>query len=185
MGLGFASSSSVLNHVLRHLRDRSPLGWVGTHVQDMAPALASAFGIRGRERTIATVVRAWPNLYSQAEPLLPAKDAQAPIQSPDLGILLPPVTDAARKPIALGDANRVAVVAVDNQSEAYSKGVRSGDVIEKVQDTAVTAPRDFLRLVQEAAGQNEAVALLVRRKVTRPYAAGRRGEGGAAAPELR
>ena len=44
MGLGFAISSSVLNHVLRHLRDRSPLGWIGTHVQDMTPDLANAFG---------------------------------------------------------------------------------------------------------------------------------------------
>jgi len=75
-------------------------------------------------------------------------------------------------------------VAVDNGSEAYSKGIAPGDVIEKVQDKTVNAPRDFLRLVQQAAAQHEAVALLVRRKAARPDA-GRHGEGVAAAPELR
>jgi len=99
-------------------------------------------------------------------------------------MLLAPITDAARKRYSLGDVSGVAVVAVDNASEAHSKGIAPGDVIEKVQDTTVTAPRDFLRLVQEAAGQNEAVALLVRRKAARTDA-GRHGEGVATAPELR
>ncbi len=245
MGLGFAISSSVLTHVLRHLRDRTPLGWIGTHVQDTTPDLAKAFGLRaasgfivtavdanspahevglqsgdiilrygrekprdaralmrdigrtpvgttvnllvwksGRERTIATVVRAWPNLVQSSEATLAGKDAQLPLQSPDLGMLLAPVTDAARKRYALGDVNGIAVVAVDQESEAYGKGITPGDVIEKVQDTAVNAARDFRRLVQEAAGQNETVALLVLRKAARPDAGGR-GEGVAAAPELR
>jgi serine protease Do len=245
MGLGFAISSSVLTHVLRHLRDRSPLGWIGTHVQDMTPDLANAFGVRaaagfivtavdanspadevglrsgdiilrfgremppdaralmreigrtpvgtrvdllvwqsGHERTIATVVRAWPNLVQLSGATLAGKDAQLPTQSPDLGMLLAPITDAARKRYALGDAQGVAVVAVDNESEAFSKGITPGDVIEKVQNTAINAPRDFLRLVQEAASQNEAVALLVRRKAARPDGS-RRGDGIATAPELR
>jgi serine protease Do len=245
MGLGFAISSTVLTHVLRHLRDRSPLGWIGTHVQDMTPDLANAFGVRaatgfivtavdanspadevglrsgdiilrygqetppdaralmreigrtpvgtrvdllvlqgGRERTIATVVRAWPNLVQSSRATLAGGDAQVPPQSPDLGMLLAPITDAARKRYSYGAVNGVAVVAVDNESEAHSKGIMPGDVIEKVQDTIVNAPRDFLRLVQQAANQNEAVALLVRRKAARPDA-GRRGEGVATAPELR
>jgi serine protease Do len=245
MGLGFAISSTVLTHVLRHLRDRSPLGWIGTHVQDMTPDLANAFGARaatgfivtavdanspadevglrsgdiilrygremptdaralmrdigrtpvgttvdllvwqsGHERTIATVVRAWPNLVQSSGATLAGGDAQVPPQSPDLGMLLAPITDAARKRYSLGDVRGVAVVAVDNESEAYSKGITPGDVIEKVQDATVTAPRDFLGLVQKAAGKNEAVALLVRRKAARRDA-GRHGEGGASIPELR
>ena len=138
----------------------------------------------GRERTITTVVRAWPNLVQSGGATLAGKDVHLPTQSPNLGMLLAPVTDAARKRYALGDVNGVAVVAVDNESEAYSKGITPGDVIEKVQDTAVNAPRDFRRLVQEAAGRSEAVALLVHRKAARPDAGGR-DESVAAAPELR
>ena len=58
MGLGFAISSSVLTHVLRHLRDRTPLGWIGTHVQDTTPDLAKAFGLRAASGFIVTAVDA-------------------------------------------------------------------------------------------------------------------------------
>jgi serine protease Do len=245
MGLGFAISSSVLTHVLRHLRDHTPLGWIGTHVQDTSPDLASAFGLKaasgfivtavdanspayevgiqsgdiilrygqekppdaralmrdigrtpvgttvdllvwqgGHERTIATVVRAWPNLVQSGGTTLGGRDAQLPPQSPDLGMLVAPITDATRKRDALGDVNGVAIAAVDNASEAYSKGIRPGDVIEKVQDTAVNTPGDFRRQVQEAAGQRETVALLVHRKAVRPDPGGRT-EGVAASHELR
>ena len=58
MGLGFAISSSVLIHVLQHLRDRTPVGWIGTHVQDASPDLAKAFGLKGGSGSIVTTVDA-------------------------------------------------------------------------------------------------------------------------------
>ena len=227
MGLGFAISSSVLTHVLQHLRDHTPVGWIGTHVQDASPDLAKAFGLKGgsgsivtavdanspaqeaglrsgdiilrygrdkpsdaralmrdivrtpvgtmvdllvwqdgRERIIPMEVRAWPNLVEPSGAAAAGKDAQSPTRPSDLGMLLGPVTDAARKRYAIGQVDGLVVVAIDNESEAYAKGITTGDVVEKVQDTPVNAPHDFRRLVQEAAaGQNETVALLVHRKV--------------------
>src|SRR5690348_17316384 len=86
----------------------------------------------GHERTITTVVRAWPNLVQSSGAILAGVDAQVPPQSPDLGMLLAPITDAARKRYSLGEVKGVAVVAVDSESEAHSKGITPGDVIEKV-----------------------------------------------------
>ena len=58
MGLGFAISSSVLTRVLRHLRYHTPVGWIGTHVQDTSPDLARAFGLTGASSVIVTAVDA-------------------------------------------------------------------------------------------------------------------------------
>jgi serine protease Do len=225
MGLGFAISSSVLTRVLHHLRYHTPVGWIGTHVQDTSPDLAKAFGLRtasgvvvtaidanspaqeaglrsgdiilrygrdkpsdaralmrdigrtpigtmvdmlvwqsGRERTIPTEVRAWPNLIESSATTPDGKDAQSLPRPLDLGMLLEPVTDAARKRYAIGQQDGVVVVAIDNESEAYAKGITLGDVIEKVLDAPVNTAREFRRLVQEAASKNETVALLVHRK---------------------
>ena len=109
-------------------------------------------------------VRAWPNLVEPSGATAAGKDAQSPTRPSDLGMLLGPVTDAARKRYAIGQVDGLVVVAIDNESEAYAKGITTGDVVEKVQDTPVSTPHDFRRLVKEAAGQNETVALLVHRK---------------------
>jgi serine protease Do len=225
MGLGFAISSSALLRVLHHLRYHTPVGWIGTHVQDTSPDIAKAFGLRtasgvivtevdtnspaqesglrpgdiilrygqekpsdaralmrdigrtpigtmvdllvwqsGRERTIPTEVRAWPNLIESSAATPDGKDAQSLPRPLDLGMLLAPVTEAARKRYAIRQTDGVVVVAIDNESEAYAKGITVGDVIEKIQDAPVNTPREFRRLVQEAAGQQETVALLVHRK---------------------
>ena len=225
MGLGFAISSSALQHVLHHLRYRTPVGWIGTHLQDTGPDLAKAFGLKpassvivtavdanspaqeaglrsgdiilrygqkklsdaralmrdivrtpigtmvdvviwqsGRERTVGVEVRAWPDLVETGGATLAAKDTRSQPRSLDLGMLLVPVTDAARKRYAIGHVEGLVVVAIDNELEAYARGITLGDVIEKVQDTSVNTPRDFRRLVQESEVQHETVALLVHRK---------------------
>ena len=58
MGLGFAISSSALQHVLHHLRYRTPVGWIGTHLQDTGPDLAKAFGLEPASGVIITAVDA-------------------------------------------------------------------------------------------------------------------------------
>ena len=118
----------------------------------------------GRERIIPMEVRAWPNLVEPSGAAAAGKDAQSPTRPSDLGMLLGPVTDAARKRYAIGQVDGLVVVAIDNELEAYAKGITTGDVVEKVQDTPVKTPHDFRRLVQEAASQNETVALLVHEK---------------------
>jgi serine protease Do len=211
--------------VLHHLRYRTPVGWIGTHLQDANPELAKAFGLTpasnvivtavdagspaqeaglrsgdiilrygqkklsdaralmrdivrtpigttvdvviwqsGRERTVGVQVRDWPNLVETGVPALAAKDTQSQPRSLDLGMLLVPVTDATRKRYAIEHGEGLVVVAIDNESEAYARGITLGDVIEKVQDISVNTPRDFRRLVQESETQHETVALLVHRK---------------------
>ena len=56
------------------------------------------------------------------------------------------------------------VVAVDDDSDAYDKGMREGDVITEVGQEAVANPRDLRARIEaaEAAGRNS-ILLLVRR----------------------
>ncbi|HVB69775.1 MAG TPA: trypsin-like peptidase domain-containing protein [Acetobacteraceae bacterium] len=46
-GLGFAISANVVGYVVRHLIDpnATPVGWIGTSLQDVSPDLADAFGM--------------------------------------------------------------------------------------------------------------------------------------------
>jgi serine protease Do len=129
----------------------------------------------GHERIIPIEVRAWPNLIESGGATLAGRDVP---RSLDLGMLLGPVTDAARKRYAIGQLDGLVVVAIDNESEAYAKGITLGDVVEQVQDAPVKTPTEFRRLVQEAAGQNETVALLVHRKAGPQWIALHVGGGG-------
>ena len=118
----------------------------------------------GHEQTIPVEIRAWPHLMEPRGAMLASADTQVPLAPPDLGMLLAPITEMARKHYAIGGTKGVLVAAVDHQSEVYGLGVAPGEIIEKVQDTAVSTPTDVLRLVHEAAGSDASVAVLVRWK---------------------
>lgn len=224
-GLGFAISATVVRYVVRHLIDpgSTPLGWIGTHVQDVSPDLAQAFGIRARHGFLVTAIdphsparraglrsgdvilhygyakpdnaRAlmrvigmcpigvpvrvtvwhrgqtrkvqiaaarWPNLMEPRGRMVPAPGAEAPLPSPDLGLLLAPITRAARMEYGIGPARGVLVVAVDKDSEAFVRGFAPGTVIEKIGVTPVATPDAAYRLMRAAAARQRFVAVLVR-----------------------
>jgi serine protease Do len=74
-------------------------------------------------------------------------------------------TDAIRTQLRLpNDATGVAVVTVDEATDAYEKGLRTGDLISEVGQTAVSTPEDVAKAVQIAkdAGR-KSVLFLVRR----------------------
>ncbi len=88
-----------------------------------------------------------------------AKDVAA------LGMKLTGLTDEIRKQLRLkDDATGVAVVTVDEDSDAYEKGLRIGDLIAEVGQKAVESPDDVTKAVQAAkdAGR-KSVLFLVRR----------------------
>lgn len=116
---------------------------------------------KGHEHTVPVVVQAWPHLMQPRGETLAAPGAELPLTPPDLGMLLAPITQVARQRYGLGNLQGVLVVAVDTQSEAYGQRIRPGDVIENVEDTPVTSPAEFLRLVNAARHRENIVALLV------------------------
>jgi len=82
-----------------------------------------------------------------------------------LGMKLTSLTDEVRKQLRLPkDAKGVAVVTVDEDSDAFEKGLRTGDLIAEVGQMPVEKPTDVSKAVQAAkdAGR-KSVLFLVRR----------------------
>ncbi|MBW4090442.1 MAG: PDZ domain-containing protein [Proteobacteria bacterium] len=111
-------------------------------------------------RQVDVTVRTWPQVSeAPADVVANPTDAlgHAP---PDLGLLLAPISPIARRAFKLGERKGVLVVAVDQMSEAYSRGLRTGAVIERIQEHAVKSPAEATRLIR--ADRLPLVALLVR-----------------------
>ena len=117
---------------------------------------------RGAVRQVAVTVRIWPGISEPLADVLANPAELLPRPPPDLGLLLAPISPAARKAYSLHDDKGVVVVAVDQMSEAFSRGLRAGSVIVRVQDHAVETPAAAYRLIHEAIGHDPLVALLVR-----------------------
>ena len=96
-------------------------------------------------------------------PVVAKPEAVMPEQS--LGMEMTSLTDEIRKQLRLSkDSKGVAVVTVDEETDAYEKGLRKGDLIAEVGQTAVETPEDVASAVKAAqdAGR-KSVLLLVRR----------------------
>ena len=82
-----------------------------------------------------------------------------------LGLTISPLTDALRADLGLdADAEGLVVTEVDEASEAFSKGLRAGDLITEAGQQAVTSIKDLETRMEEAreAGR-KSLLLLVRR----------------------
>ena len=82
-----------------------------------------------------------------------------------LGITLSPLTDEIRAELGVPDSqDGLAVTEIDETSEAFEKGLRSGDIITEAGQTPVTALGDFETQITEARDQGRrSILLLVRR----------------------
>ena len=81
-----------------------------------------------------------------------------------MGLTLSPLTDELRGQLELGDTARgLAVMSVDETSEAFEKGLRAGDVITEAGQNAVEtlsdAGRKSILLLVRRAGDPRFVAL--------------------------
>ncbi|MCP5088958.1 MAG: Do family serine endopeptidase [Rhodobacteraceae bacterium] len=82
-----------------------------------------------------------------------------------LGMTLTSLTDEIRQQLSLdGDAGGVAVINVDETSDAFEKGIRPGDLISEVGQKPVSSAKDVAQAFKDAreAGR-KSVLLLVRR----------------------
>ena len=115
----------------------------------------------GKRREIPLAIRAWPGVAATPAAILENPNGLPP-PTPDLGLLLAPISPLARRAYKLGDGPGVMVAAVDRMSEAYSRGLRPGVVIERIDSQPVTTPAAARRLLAEAARHLPMVALLAR-----------------------
>jgi serine protease Do len=127
--------------------------------------LVNAIIIReGAEKTLSITLgqRPDPDALAQRQENVPKQD-----EKPEtiLGMLLLEITDAQRQEMELpSNSAGLIVMEIDEESVAFEKGIRPGDIISDVGQKAVTTLQDFLTRVGEAkkAGR-ESVLLLVRR----------------------
>ncbi len=92
-------------------------------------------------------------------------DAAPPSEASVLGMTLAPLTEEMRQRAGLDKNSRgLLVTAIDDGSDAFSKGLREGDLIAEVGQEPVATPDDMRKRVDaaEAAGRNS-ILLLVRR----------------------
>lgn len=223
-GLGFAISSDEVAMTVHRLLDPQsvPLGWIGVHLQDVTPALKSAFRLhqlggylvsevdpgspaaqaglqsgdvitrignysplqsselvmdilrtplgthlpvdferQGQTMHADVTVAPWNAVIRGEEALMhPMAEAEA-AESPDLGLLLAPISGLAQRLYHISADHGVAVVAVDPNSDAFVEGIVAGDVIEKVQNQVVTSPDQAMDLAKQAMALNRFIVLLV------------------------
>ena len=130
---------------------------------DIGDALDLRVWSRGAERTVPVSVALWPAMPHDAA----ADPDQSKVpEPPGLGIGLAPLTPALRKRYALPpELSGVAVVSVDERSEARDRGFGPGDVVEQVQLSPVTTiPEVDAALGRARQDGRDFVLLLVRRK---------------------
>ncbi|MEL6808527.1 MAG: Do family serine endopeptidase [Pseudomonadota bacterium] len=95
----------------------------------------------------------------------PEGEPQGPVTRDVLGLTLSTLTEEMRTELGLGDdQDGLAVMAVDETSEAYEKGLRAGDVITEAGQQKVTSIDDFeTRLEEVKEAGRKSLLLLVRR----------------------
>ncbi len=117
-------------------------------------------------KTIKTTIaiEEWPGL-DMAERAMPntMADAEA-AEPPDLGLVLAPMTGAARRLFKFKAEHGVIVAAVDPTSEAFTDGIAAGDVIEQVQGKPVDAPDQVMKMVNWLNTKQNFISLLVQSK---------------------
>jgi serine protease Do len=96
------------------------------------------------------------------EQQLASNEDPAPAQSARLGIQLAELTPQLRQRHGIPEQSTGVLVAeVERGSPAARAGIRSGNVLEMVDRTAVSSPEDVVAKVQEAAAQKRSAVMLL------------------------
>ncbi len=122
-------------------------------IVQMTPGQSIGLGLwRNRAPLTAKVkVGGWPDLSSSSANTMADPSMVAVAPSPDLGMGLAEITDAARERYKLPpDQTGALVVLVTNGTEAGERDIQPGDVITNIDGVPVTSPADVERLIGKA-----------------------------------
>jgi serine protease Do len=121
--------------------------------------------VRNGKSSIAKVaVAQWPDILAPVTEVAKTLQSADAAKAPDFGLSLAPMSDTARDFYRLAQTNAVVVTAVNPTSEAFTNGVRPGDVVLAVQNQAVTSTEQAMRAIAEAKANKPFVALLIASK---------------------
>jgi serine protease Do len=147
-GRELGSASAVLNHVVTRplAQPISLLIWRDREMQEVV--------LRGKP---------WPDMTALRSDVLASAASVAEAQAAGLGLHLAPKTTTVTA--QSGAVSGVLVDAVTRGSQADAVGIRSGDVIERVDGKPATNPADVMHeFARGASGDGDLVALLVHSK---------------------
>lgn len=112
----------------------------------------------GEARTLSLTLGAMPSEEQQ----LASNEDPTPAQSAKLGIQLAQLTPQLRQRYGIPEqSSGVLVAEVERGSPAARAGIRSGSVLEMVDQTAVNSPEEVVAKVQEAAAQKRSAVMLL------------------------
>lgn len=107
----------------------------------------------------------WPGMLALRSNVLASAADVARAEAQGLGLRLAAVTPAIRKELGLSSDAGVLVEDITPESQAATMGLKTGDIIEQVNDRPAATPQDVLGQLQRGrAKQGDFVALLVRNK---------------------
>ena len=163
MEAGILAGDVILNFDGREVSDtRGLVRAVGN--AEVGKAVRVVIFREGKTQTLKVVLGRRED--AERDPVVPVvgkPDATADHEA--MGMRLTGLTDEVRGQLGLGDTVKgVAVLTVDEASDAFKKGMRSGDLISEVGQKPVSAPVDVTEALKAAkdAGR-KSVLLLVRR----------------------
>lgn len=114
----------------------------------------------GKPMTANVTVEQWKNMAMGSEITNTLQNADA-AATPDLGLILAPISSAAKNFYNLSQAKGVVVAAVNPASEAFTNGMKAGDVVLAVQDQSVATPDQAMDAIAHAKANKTFLALLV------------------------
>ncbi len=127
----------------------------------------------GSEETLEITVGDLSKAAGTDQPEVEEPEAEGTDAPGGLGLQLSPIEPGMRDRLGLeSDETGVLVSAIEPDSVAAERGMRSGDVILRVGQQQVTAPDDVVQAVKEAQGRgDETVLMLIQREQTSRYIA--------------
>ncbi len=117
----------------------------------------------GKPMTANVVVEQWRNMSMASNITSTMENADA-AATPDLGLILAPISSAAKTFYNLSEPDGVVIAAVNPASEAFTNGIKAGDVLLAVQNQPVATPDQAMDAIAHAKANKT-----IRRPAARQY----------------
>ena len=118
----------------------------------------------GNVMQVGVQVAPMPGQISTQAEIMRTLERASEAYAPDLGLLLTPMNDEARRFYQFRVNSGAVIAAVDPTSQAYTDGISPGDVIIQVQDQPVSNPDEVFHAIDSMRTTNRVVAILVANK---------------------
>ena len=115
----------------------------------------------GKDMTANVTVTQWQNMGNSGASMMNSMETAYAATAPDLGLILAPMSAAARSLYRIPTTDGVVVAAVNPTSEAFTNGIKAGDVVLAVQNHAVTSPDEAMQDIAQAKATEPFIALLI------------------------